>query len=369
MTAVHLLGIGTATPAHGLTQADAAALACALSGHDEEQPRLVAGLYRRSGVKARRFAVLESAAAGVTAAIEAQQLYAPAVAGDAATGRGPGTARRMDAYARLAAPLALRAAQSALEASATEAPAITHLVTVSCTGFAAPGVDIALIRALGLDAGVERAHVGFMGCQGALNGLRVARALALTSPDVRVLLCCVELCGLHLQYSGEPDLVVANSLFADGAAAAVVGTAGRAGTWRLAASGAVLLPDSLDAMTWSIGDHGFTMTLSPKVPALIEAHLGPWLRKWLARHGLAIGDVASWAIHPGGTRVVAAVERALGLDAGAGAAAREVLAEHGNMSSPTVLFVLERLRARGAGPPCVALAFGPGLSVETALLA
>ena len=234
---------------------------------------------------------------------------------------------------------------------------------------AAPGVDIALIRALGLDAGVERVHVGFMGCQGALNGLRVARALALASPNARVLLCCVELCGLHLQYSGEPDLVVANSLFADGAAAAVVGIADGGQAWRLAASGAALLPDSLDAMTWSIGDHGFTMTLSPRVPALIEAHLGPWLAGWLARHGLAIGDVASWAIHPGGTRVVGAVERALGLDARAGAAAREVLAEHGNMSSPTVLFVLERLRARGAATPCVALAFGPGLSVEAALLA
>jgi predicted naringenin-chalcone synthase len=120
-------------------------------------------------------------------------------------------------------------------------------------------------------------------------------------------------------------------------------------------------------MTWRVGDHGFTMTLSPRVPSLIEEQLRPWMEAWLARHGLRVGDVGSWAIHPGGARIVSSAEKALCLEPSAGAVAREVLAEHGNMSSPTVLFVLKRLMEAAAQLPCVALAFGPGLSIEAAL--
>ncbi len=269
-------------------------------------------------------------------------------------------------YAARSAPLAEQAARCALTAAAVPAAAITHLVTISCTGFIAPGVDVALITRLGLSPQVERVHVGFMGCQGALNGLRVARALV-RSADARVLLCAVELCALHFQYSAEPDAIVANSLFADGAAAAVIGATDSEAHWRLTANGAGLVPESLDAMTWTVGNHGFTMTLSPRVPSLIEEQLQPWMEAWLAQHGLRIPDVGSWAIHPGGARIVSSAEKALSLESSAGAVAREVLAEHGNMSSPTVLFVLKRLMDGGARRPCVALAFGPGLSIEAAL--
>jgi predicted naringenin-chalcone synthase len=131
----------------------------------------------------------------------------------------------------------------------------------------------------------------------------------------------------------------------------------------------VLLPDSEDAMTWTIGDEGFGMTLSARVPALIGEHLGPWLTRWLAGRGLTLADIRSWAVHPGGPRVLDAVEEALALPAGATDVSRQVLAEHGNMSSPTVLFILERLARQGAPRPCVSLAFGPGLVAEAALLA
>ena len=188
------------------------------------------------------------------------------------------------------------------------------------------------------------------------------------SADARVLVCAVELCALHFQYSAEPDAIVANSLFADGAAAAVLGATDSEAHWRLSANGAGLVPDSLDAMTWTVGNHGFAMTLSPRVPSLIEEQLAPWMNGWLERHGLTVADIGSWAIHPGGARIVSSAEKALGLEPAAGAVAREVLAEHGNMSSPTVLFVLKRLMERGAQRPCVALAFGPGLSIESALL-
>jgi predicted naringenin-chalcone synthase len=199
----------------------------------------------------------------------------------------------------------------------------------------------------------------------------------LTSSDsaARVLLCAAELCSLHFQYGWDAERAVANSLFADGAAA-VVGAAlplphGRpgpgSGYWRVAGSGSYLVADTEDVMTWRIGDHGFEMSLSPRVSQLIGEHLRPWLRGWLAREGFALGEVASWAIHPGGPRVLDAVEAALSLDRRATAASREVLASYGNVSSPTVLLILDRLRGLGAARPCVALAFGPGLTIEATL--
>jgi predicted naringenin-chalcone synthase len=120
-------------------------------------------------------------------------------------------------------------------------------------------------------------------------------------------------------------------------------------------------------MTWRIADHGFEMSLSARVPELIAAHLHPWLSSWLHAQGLAITDVGSWAIHPGGPRIIEAVTESLDLPVRAGDASREVLAAHGNMSSPTILFIIDRLRRSGAALPCVALGFGPGLAVEAAL--
>jgi predicted naringenin-chalcone synthase len=138
--------------------------------------------------------------------------------------------------------------------------------------------------------------------------------------------------------------------------------------WTISANGTFLMPGSADAMSWRIGDHGFRMTLSPRVPDLINTHLKSWLEGWLAQEGLGLEDVATWAIHPGGPRILTAVEEALSLQRSATAVSREVLAEHGNMSSATILFILERLRAQGAPRPLVAMAFGPGLVVEAALI-
>jgi predicted naringenin-chalcone synthase len=188
-------------------------------------------------------------------------------------------------------------------------------------------------------------------------------------PAARVLACCVELCSLHFQYGWHEQQMVANALFADGAAAAVgvPAAAAPANAWQLAATGSRLFPDSADAMTWNIGDHGFAMTLSPRVPDLIATHLRPWLEGWLVQHDLGVDQVASWAIHPGGPRILSAVEKALGLPREATAVSRKVLAACGNMSSPTVLFILDRLRDRRAPRPCVALGFGPGLVAEAML--
>jgi predicted naringenin-chalcone synthase len=137
--------------------------------------------------------------------------------------------------------------------------------------------------------------------------------------------------------------------------------------WHARATGTFLMEDSRDDMTWRIGDHGFRMTLSARVPDLIRGRLGGWLRGWLGQHDLAPEDVSTWAVHPGGPRILGAVEDALSLEPGSTAVSREVLEAHGNMSSATIVFILQRLRARGAGLPCVAIAFGPGLVFEAVL--
>jgi predicted naringenin-chalcone synthase len=252
-----------------------------------------------------------------------------------------------------------------------EAADVTHLVTCSCTGFANPGVDLELVRGLGLAADVSRTHVGFMGCHGAFNALRVAEAFATAHASAVVLVVCVELCSLHFQYGSRSDAVVANSIFADGAAALVgVGPdhpLAAAADWRLERQWSRLLPDSQGEMGWVIGDQGFEMSLSARVPGIIQREIAAVVAAALGDAGLAGGDIRSWAVHPGGPRVLANVAAALGLDDGSLVVSHEVLAAHGNMSSATILFILERLLPAAVGP-CVALAFGPGLTAEMALL-
>lgn len=358
-----ILGLGTTLPRDTIAQSEAADLATAFCCVDRRQARLLPSLYRRTGIATRGSVLLEGRNGGGP-----RQSFFPPVSGP--EDRGPSTQARMERFEHEALELACTAAGAALADAKLSSGAITQLVTVSCTGFGAPGFDIGLIRRLGLPASVGRTNIGFMGCHGALNGLRVARAMTGADPGARILLCAVELCTLHFSYGWDPEKIVANALFADGAGALVLGppAAGEGIGWRVAASGSTIVPDSEDAMSWRITDNGFVMTLSSRVPELILARLRPWLASWLATHGLGLDDVRSWAIHPGGPRILDAVEEALALSTEQMAASRDVLNTCGNMSSPTALFILQRLRAGGAHPPCVALGFGPGLTVEAALL-
>lgn len=355
-----IVGIGTALPRHQILQQDAAAIARGFSCETAEQERLFAAIFRRSGVEARGSVVLTAPDGDLTAR---QSFYGAA---------NPTTALRMERYETEAGPMAAESARRGLADAGIEPDRVTHLVTVSCTGFVAPGVDQALMKWVGLRPDVARTHVGFMGCHGLLNGLRVARAFAEADEAACVLLCAVELCSLHLQYGWDSERMVANALFADGAASLIVAPrdmpdgAGRACS--ILAVGSTVFPGCEDAMSWRIGDHGFAMTLSPRVPELVGRELRPWLSRWLADRGRAIESIGSWAVHPGGPRILSAVGEALGLEPSALSVSSRVLAEHGNMSSATIAFVLERLRAAAAPGPWVAMAFGPGLAVEIALL-
>jgi predicted naringenin-chalcone synthase len=360
VSVVRIAGLGTATPRGAFAQEFAIPLAAARCCSNERERLWLERIYRASGVQRRGSVLLDRD--DDASAVEA--FYAPRIS---TADRGPSTAVRLARYEQEAGKLAARACTSALRDAAIEPSRITHLVAVSCTGLFSPGLDAALIAQLGLPRDVGRLTLGFMGCHGALNGLRAASALACSAPDARVLLCCVELCSLHFCYGWNPQQVVANALFADGAAAAILSQADGA-RLQLRDTVSLLTHDSADAMTWRIGDHGFEMGLSLEVPKCIRASLRDWLEPWLASHDLAINDVAHWAIHPGGPEIIQAALDSLGLPAAAGAHSRAILAEHGNRSSPTVLFILQRMRSAGTAGPIIALGFGPGLMFEAALL-
>jgi predicted naringenin-chalcone synthase len=346
-----------------IAQDDAVGMASLTSGAGALQAPALAKLYRRSGVSTRHCVILESSTNGAPAR---QTFFAPATP---AQWRGPTTAARMRVYESDAAELATRAARSALEEAGIEGREVTHLVTASCTGFHAPGVDLSLCEKLSLPADVSRTHIGFMGCHAALNALRVANALAAADPAGCVMVCAVELCSLHFQYSDRSDQIVSNALFADGAAA-IVGRGTRRGeSWGgVTAFKSLRLPATSELMSWRVGDFGFEMSLSSRVPGVIRRHLRPWISMWLAEQGLGVDDVDAWAVHPGGPRILDACAESLGLSEAAMEPSRAVLARCGNMSSPTILFVLDEIRRTGSGRRCVMLAFGPGLAIEMALL-
>lgn len=357
---MRILAIGTAVPEHSIRQADSAAICRTFAEVPAGRSHLFDELYRRSGVATRHSVLLKNSESELE---DRQSFYA--------YGRSPSTAERIEVYRQRADALALASSRSAIESSGLDPRRITHLITVSCTGFFAPGVDIALCRELPLQPSMARTHIGFMGCQGALNGLRVAGAFVESDPSACVLLCATELCSIHHQYGWDPEKIVANALFADGSAAAVlagdtVATDRRAP--KIVRSGATIVADSLDAMSWKIGDHGFEMTLSPRVPNLISTAVRPWLESWLAEQGRSVEDIRSWAVHPGGPRILSAFGEALGLARADLAASFETLACYGNMSSATVMFVLKSLQQQRANRPTVAIAFGPGLSIEAVLI-
>ncbi|MBN8206488.1 type III polyketide synthase [Microbacterium esteraromaticum] len=296
----------------------------------------------------------------------------------------PGTKARNETYAREADRLFVAAAQGAIAADPDiTASDVTHVVTVSCTGFHAPGPDYAIVRGLGLSDAVQRYHLGFMGCYAAMPALRAATQFCLADPTAVVLVVSVELCTLHLRSSDDPDTIIASSLFSDGAAAALVTARSFEAdvpAFSLDGFHTAIVPDGKDDMAWTIGDSGFEMVLSTAVPQLIGENIDEALRPlWAAEDALveAFDDgrigaaVQHWAIHPGGRSILDRVQSRLQLSDGQLHPAREVLRTCGNMSSATVLFVLQRILDDPdalAGQRVAAMAFGPGLTAESAML-
>src|SRR3954449_3407906 len=276
-----------------------------------------------------------------------------------------GTGARMVRYVQEALPLGKQAVAGALDDAGLAPGDVGLFAVATCTGYATPGLDIRLASDLGMPSGLQRLLVGHMGCYAAIPGLAAVSDFVAARSRPAVLLCC-ELTSLHVQ-PAQPDLeqVVAHALFSDAAAAVVVEPDSSAGR-RIAGIVACTDASTADHMTWDVTALGFRMGLSPRVPDVLSRHVGGVVEELLTGAGLRIEDVAGWAVHPGGPRILDVVRDELGLAETDMAAAPRVLAEHGNCSSATVLLVLQELA--DVEGPVVAMAFGPGLTLYAALL-
>lgn len=338
--------------------------------------RIIGASFNGSGIDTRHTVIGELS----SAASENESIFYDRDSGVLAS---PGTKTRNDIYVREASRLFVEVARSALEADPdVVASDVTHVITASCTGFHAPGPEYEIVRGLGLSDSVQRYHLGFMGCYASMPALRAAAQFCAADPDAVVLVVSVELCTLHLRSSEDPDLIVANSLFADGAAAGIV-TARDLPTpvpaVRLDGFHTAIAAEGEKDMSWTIGDHGFEMILSTAVPQIIGETIIGAIRPLYAREGeLAaafdqgrVGErVEHWAIHPGGRSILDRVQERLHLSDAQLHPARETLRQYGNMSSATILFVIKRILDDGAadGSRIAAMAFGPGLTAESALM-
>ena len=280
---------------------------------------------------------------------DAHEFYRP--------GNFPNTARRLELFEQNA-PVLMRKAVDQLALNEKERSGVTHVLVTCCTGLYAPGLDFEIVDHLGLSAGVERTMVGFMGCYAAINALKLARHIVRSDPKACVLMVNLELCTLHFQETQELEQVLSFLVFADGAAASLI--SGCEQGLALDSFKAVMVPETRGLITWKIRGLGFDMLLSGRVPGELgrALHEGELMADRVA--------IDLWAVHPGGRSILDAVQQGLELPPEALAASREVLSCFGNMSSATVMFVLERImqQARPGQRGC-AMSFGPGLTAET----
>jgi predicted naringenin-chalcone synthase len=365
----YITSVGTAVPRFAIEQERIADFMCALFGLAGDAEARLRKLYRQTEIRRRHSVIADY---GMPPG--GYEFYPNTVNLEPF----PGVGARMQAYRLHAPPLAEQAVYDCLAAlqaggAHVERHEITDIITVSCTGMYAPGIDIDLVHALGLPLSTRRYCINFMGCYAAFNGLKMADALVKADPRAKVLVVCVELCTLHFQKSLLPDHVLSNALFADGAAAALVEAEARPGRTNLEMRrfSADLCPNGKNEMTWEIDAGGFNMTLSKYVADLLQGGLGSLTDALFQNFDVTRDEIAYWAIHPGGPKILDACRRELRLREADLAVSRRVLAEYGNMSSPTVLFVLKELLTsaqRQSGAHVAAMAFGPGLTMESALL-
>ncbi|HKX64951.1 MAG TPA: type III polyketide synthase [Rhizomicrobium sp.] len=316
---------------------------------DKRKLALFDRMAERSGI-AHRYSFLEPDPNG--AVVDTEGFYR--------RGAFPDTAARMKKFEACAPGLAAQAAEKLL--AGEDRSRITHVIVTSCTGLSAPGIDLELIERCGLPSTAERTMVGFMGCYAAVNALKLARHIVRSEPSARVLAVNLELCSLHLHETDDLEEILSFLLFADGCAAALV-SADPVGV-EMKSFRAALVPDTKALIRWNIRQQGFDMVLSGAVPGAIRGALTN------ARDDILGGanDIELWAVHPGGRTVLDAVEQAFGLPPTALQASRGVLHDYGNMSSGTVMFVLDRIMreaAQNAGRNGCAMSFGPGLVAET----
>jgi predicted naringenin-chalcone synthase len=328
---------------------------------DRRTKAIIHRIYTQSGIE-RRHSVVEDFIPNSKGSLYLQE----------GVKSNPGTAARNRVYEKESKKLFIDVARQLLAENRQISPdEITHVITVSCTGFFAPGPDYEIVKALQLKPNTERFHIGFMGCYAAFPALKMAQAFCTSNPKANVLLVSAELCTLHFQFKNEIDNLISGSVFADGAAGVLISSKKpEKSGFELHRFASSLAQKGEKDMAWTIGDSGFDMVLSTYVPDIIQANISSVLQPLYDQYQITGSDIDYWAIHPGGRSILDKIEHTLELAPEQIAASRKTLAKYGNMSSATVLFVLKEILESypADGQKVLPMAFGPGLTIEIGLL-
>ena len=275
----------------------------------------------------------------------------------------------MEIFNRYAAPLSVETIDKCIEGKITRAE-ITHLITVSCTGMSAPGLDLQIMELMELPGTIMRTSVNFMGCYAAIHGMKIADAFCKSTPNANVIVVCTEFCSLHFQQTKTIDNLTSSLIFADGCAAMLMQSYEDVKGLVIENFYSQVMPKGKKDMAWELSPSGFLMTLSSYIPDLIKADFEVLVKNALAKTGKIKEDIDHWCIHPGGKKILEAISESLELSDNALHRAYEVLNDYGNMSSPTILFVLQKILEDIKADPgkrsnVFGAAFGPGLTMET----
>lgn len=360
-----IVNIATGVPENKFSQAILAEFMGEALQFDETEKKRLRLLYAKSGIETR-YSVIRDYGCSIE-----ERTFFPKTRNLVPF---PDLEQRMAVFNRTAPGLCLKVIEECLK-NKIDKSQVTHLITVSCTGMAAPGLDIEIVQQMQLSENINRTSVNFMGCYAAIHALKQADYICKSDPDAIVLVVCVELCSIHFQKINDPDNITANLLFADGAAAALI------------------LPDELakkknmhgfamqrfyshielngkSDMAWQLSSHGFLMTLSAYIPQLLESGIKQLFDKAIEKLGITQHDITHWAIHPGGKKILEVIQEQLSLSKHDLESSYKVLNDYGNMSSSTVLFVLKDIMDREpkAGDKAFSVAFGPGLTMESLIL-
>ncbi len=357
---VFITDIGTATPKHKITQHEVLRFMQKAHGLNENEARKLEVLYRATGIQTRYSIIEDYKRNSDFSFFPNNESLSPF----------PPTSSRNQLYKEHVVGLSAEAIFNAV-GNDFDFSQVTHLITVSCTGLFAPGLDIALVKKLGLNSTIERTAINYMGCYAAFNAIKVAKSICKAQANSKVLVVCTEICSLHFQKENNDNNLLANALFGDGSAALLIAGEKKKGiNLSLDQFFCDLLPNGSDEMAWEVGDHGFEMKLSSYVPDVIQSGVGKLIDK--LKHTLNDIKPEHYAIHPGGKKILGVLESALAISKEENKHAHQVLKHYGNMSSPTILFVLKEilnnLSSDDSNDKILSFAFGPGLTLESMIL-
>ena len=355
-----IVSIGTALPPHRHRQRDILQFMLNAYQPEAEDRRKISLLYERSGIDTR-YAVIPD----YSVPIHERTFYPKTLDMEPF----PGLDQRMKLYNTHATQLSISAIKDCISDN-IGVKDITSLITVSCTGMSAPGLDISVMQELKLSTNIQRSSVNFMGCYAAIHALKMADNICRADKKAKVLIVCTELCTIHFQKDCEMDSIASGLLFADGAAAVLVSGDDSIEGVKIGNFYSEVELNGQEDMAWNLSEKGFLMRLSAYIPQLLQAGIAPLLKNALNAAGYSRDQITRWAIHPGGKKILENIQKELALSANDLQNSFDVLRNFGNMSSPTILFVLKQIfgQLNNRGEKIFAAAFGPGLTMETLIL-